>query len=150
MPAPAPAAQTSQDIGLALEQRVASLWWLLTRELPSDLSRCAASTIARLREEGPQRVTTLAAAEMIAQPTMSQLVQRLERSGLVERHEDPADRRAARIACTATGERALAERAEARARWLGDRVAQLGDADREALAAALPALDAVLALGDGS
>jgi len=147
---PVASSRTPQDIGLALEQRVASLWWLLTRELPNDLSRCAASTIARLRDEGPQRVTTLAAAELIAQPTMSQLVQRLERAGLVERREDPADRRAARIAATEAGERALVERADARARWLGRRVAQLGEDDRRALAAALPALDAVLALEDPS
>lgn len=142
--APHTAAVATEPLAAALEQRVAALWGLLTHELPGDLSRSAASTLAVLRHSGPQRVTALAERESIAQPSMSQLVQRLERTGLVERSDDPADRRACRIAVTPAGEAALAHRADTRARWLDQRLDRLGAADRDALLRALPALDALL------
>lgn len=141
---PASAAGTT-DLGAALEQRVVGLWWLLTRGLPSDLSRTAASVLATLGLEGPQRVTTLAARESIAQPSMSQLLQRLERKGLVERREDPADRRACRMAITAAGEQAMRSRAQARSAWLDERLQQLPAADRDALAGSLAAFDTLIA-----
>ncbi|MCW3040623.1 MAG: MarR family transcriptional regulator [Solirubrobacterales bacterium] len=147
-PAPvAPPAAPDDSLGAALEQRVASLWWLLTSASPSDLSRTAASVLATLREEGPQRVTVLAAREAIAQPSMSQLLQRLERRGLVERQPDPADGRACRLAVTAAGDAALRGRAEARAAWLDERLAALPAGDRTRLEGALPVLDALLDAG---
>jgi DNA-binding MarR family transcriptional regulator len=141
---PSRPAAAGESLATALEQRVAALWGLLTHELPGDLSRSAASTLAALRDSGPHRVTSLAERESIAQPSMSQLLQRLERLGLVERHDDPADRRACRIAVTPAGEQALDRRAESRARWLDERLDRLSDADRDALVRALPALDALL------
>jgi DNA-binding MarR family transcriptional regulator len=124
------------------------MWWLLTRVLPSDLSRTSASVLAVLREDGPQRVTTLAAHEHIAQPSMSLLLQRLARRGLVERQDDPTDGRACRMAITAAGEQALRDRAEARSRWLRERLAGLDDDERAALLAALAPLDTLMADGD--
>ncbi|HWF54672.1 MAG TPA: MarR family transcriptional regulator [Solirubrobacteraceae bacterium] len=134
----------SLDLSAELEQRITALWWRLTAEAPSDLSRTAASVLATLLHEGPQRVTTLATREHVAQPSMSLLVQRLEKRGLVARTDDPEDRRACRIAITTAGEQTLRGRAEARSRWLSARLQRLDDAERATLVAALAQLDALL------
>jgi DNA-binding MarR family transcriptional regulator len=136
---------TDRDLGSQLERRVAELWWALMRESPSDLSRTAASVLARLNGEGPQRVTVLALSEHVAQPSMSLLLQRLVSRGFVERRHDPEDRRASRIAITDAGRQVMTDRAEARSRWLRDRLARLDDTDRGVLRRAVELLDTLLA-----
>jgi DNA-binding MarR family transcriptional regulator len=128
----------------ALEERVSQLWWLISRDAPAVLSRSAAATLAHLSESGPQRISVLAAAESVSQPTMTCLVQRLERDAYVTRDADPDDARATRISITAAGRHALQARAGLRAEALAVRLAQLSRAERAALESALPALDALL------
>ena len=79
------------------------LWWRVSSELPSELSRTSASLLRHLSERGPQRVTALATREKVAQPTMSVIVKRLVARGLVERRTDPGDRRATLVAITPLG-----------------------------------------------
>jgi DNA-binding MarR family transcriptional regulator len=137
-------------LALALEDRVSRLWWLVSRDAPSVLSRSAAATLARLREGGPQRISALAAGEAVSQPTMTCLVQRLERDALVARELDPDDARAVRISITAAGRHALDARAGLRAEVLSGRCERLDADQRAVLAAALPALDALLAAGEAA
>jgi DNA-binding MarR family transcriptional regulator len=142
MPAEAPACPAEcLDLGAALEARVGHLWWLLLRTTGGDLSRTAAAVLAALREEGPMRVTDLATREAVAQPTMTVLVNRLEREGYVERTPDPADGRATLVAVTPVGLERLDQRARRRAECLGRRLEALDPDQRRALAEALPALD---------
>jgi len=131
-------------LALELEGRVSHLWWLISREAPSDLSRTAAATLARLREDGPQRVGALAAAEVLTQPTITCVVQRLEREGLVEREADPQDARAVRISITDVGLQALDARSLSRAQALDGRLQRLDATQRRTLVAALGAMDALL------
>ena len=145
MPADAPACSAeSLELGAALEDRVAHLWWQLLRSAGGDLSRTAAAVVAALREEGPLRVTDLAARESVAQPTMTVLINRLEREGLVARTPDPADGRATLVAVTPVGLARLEERARRRAEWLGKRLEALDPERRRALQEALAALDELL------
>jgi DNA-binding MarR family transcriptional regulator len=144
-----PSAPTTQlDLGAELEQRVAGIWWRLTREAPSNLSRTAASVLASLRADGPQRVTSLTAREHVAQPSMSILLRRLCSHGLVERLDDPADKRACRITITPAGAQVLRDRAEARSLWLSSRLERLSAEDRATVLAALKLLDTLLIDGD--
>jgi DNA-binding MarR family transcriptional regulator len=136
------------DLGAELEQRVAAIWWRLTREVPSNLSRTAASVLASLRQDGPQRVTSLAAREHVAQPSMSVVVRRLCSRGLVERLDDPADKRACRITITPAGAQVLRDRAEARSLWLSSRLERLSAEDRATLLDALKLLDTLMTNGD--
>jgi DNA-binding MarR family transcriptional regulator len=123
-----------------LDARLIALWRTVGRFGRQDLSRTSASVLAALRDGGPQRVTALALAESVAQPSMTTLLSRLERDGLVERGSDPADARAVLVTITAEGlERVLRIR-EARAAAIEARLAELDPADRDALAAAIPAL----------
>ena len=63
----------------------------------------------RVCREGPLRLTALATKEGVSQPSMTQLIQRLERQGLVARLADPDDGRAALIGITRQGQELLDE-----------------------------------------
>jgi len=87
----------------------------------AELNMTALSTLSTLDEEGPARVTTLAAAAGIGQPSMTQMIQRLERQGLVTRVDDPEDGRVALVSLSDAGR---AQRADHR-RGRRDRLAML-------------------------
>ena len=129
------------DLPTELDRRLASLWRVVGRGGYADLSRTATSVLAGLRDSGPQRVTALAEAEGVAQPSMTTLLGRLERRGLVERGPDPDDARAVRVAITDQGREALEARRAARVALLAQRLEVLDAGEREQLLAALPVLD---------
>jgi DNA-binding MarR family transcriptional regulator len=104
------------------------------------LSLTAAATLTTLRRAGPCRLTDLALAEGVSQPSMTALVGRLADAGLVQRRTDPADRRAVRIALTPAGADLLDRRRQARADRLAAPLDGLTDDDVRAVTAALPAL----------
>jgi DNA-binding MarR family transcriptional regulator len=129
------------DLPAAFDRRLAALWRTLGRGGYADLSRTATSVLAALRDSGPQRITALADSEGVAQPTMTTLVARLEKRGLVARGDDPEDARAVRVAVTDQGLERLEARRVARVAVLDERLRALDAAEREVLVAALPVLD---------
>jgi DNA-binding MarR family transcriptional regulator len=76
----------------------------------AELSASAAFVLNRVCREGPIRLTTLAAREGVSQPSMTQLIQRLERVDLVTRLADPDDGRATLIGITGPGQTLLDDR----------------------------------------
>ena len=124
-----------------LDAHLIALWKAVGRVQRHELSRTAASVLASLRDGGPQRITALAASEAVAQPTMTTLVGRLERDGLVARGGDPDDARAVLVSLTPEGLIRLKRIREARAAAIDARLAELDPDEREALAAAMPALE---------
>jgi DNA-binding MarR family transcriptional regulator len=102
-----------------------------------DLSLTAASVLATLDRLGPQRITALAAREGVSQPSMTQLVQRLELRGLVARASDPTDGRVALASITDPGHDAVHLRRAANTARLDALLADLPPDDVTALAAAL-------------
>lgn len=105
---------------------------LATREI----SFTTASTLSRLARNGPQRLTRLAAEEGVAQPSMTQLVQRLVKQGLVARVGDPEDGRVVLVSITDAGREVLRGRREARVARLAALLDTLPAEDRQALAEA--------------
>lgn len=102
------------------------------------------SALATLERNGPMSLGDLAAAERVSPSTLTRIVAALEAEGLIERAEDPADRRVARVVISPAG-RALLTAGRARGTGhLAERVAALSAEDRAALAAALPALEQLL------
>ncbi|MFD3314112.1 MarR family winged helix-turn-helix transcriptional regulator [Streptomyces sp. NPDC058694] len=101
------------------------------------MSFTAASALARLEREGPARLTALAAAEGVTQPSMTQLVQRLERQELALRIDDPEDGRVTLVAITDTGRAVLAERRQERDTRLAALLSSLPDKEQQALATAM-------------
>ena len=103
-------------------------------------SRTAAATLGRLRDFGPTRLTELAVAEGVAQPSMSALVARLAGQGLVRRSGDARDARVVLLSLTPAGESLVAQRRAARAERLDRALGALPPSDADAVAEALPAL----------
>jgi DNA-binding MarR family transcriptional regulator len=132
------------ELASELDRRVAGLTRLLRGQTGAGLSTTALSTLRRVEAGEACRITELAAAEQVAQPSMTALVGRLEGRGLVRREADPADRRAVRVAVTDAGREQLAAVRAARADLLAARIDRLDESERAALAAALPALDSLL------
>jgi DNA-binding MarR family transcriptional regulator len=113
---------------------------------PSGLSMTAAATLSGIERLGPQRLTLLAAREGVTQPAMTQLISRLEESGLVRREASPEDGRVVLVVITDEGRATLARRRAVRTERLTGIITQLGPAHRAALASALPALDALASI----
>jgi DNA-binding MarR family transcriptional regulator len=104
------------------------------------LSRTAAATLARIQRHGPARLTELAAAEGVSQPSMSALAARLVEQGLLRRSGDPRDARVVVLDLTPAGGDVLAARRADRADRLNRALADLSPAEVTRIADALPAL----------
>lgn len=132
-------------LGEELYVRIARLHRLIATDVVAGPSVAQARTLGRLLADGPQRVSALAAAERTAQPSMTALVDRMEKAGWVTREPDPTDGRAVTVSVTERGAAEVAAVRVASGRALEERLALLSEPDRTALRAALPALDALLA-----
>src|ERR1700761_3691269 len=105
-------------------ERILGLFRSLT-PAAGGLSMTAASTRASLERLGPQRLTQLAAREGVTQPAMTQLISRLEDSGLVRREASQEDGRVVLVVITDEGRAMLARRRAGRAERLAAIIAQL-------------------------
>ncbi|GAB1824208.1 MarR family winged helix-turn-helix transcriptional regulator [Herbidospora sp. RD11066] len=113
------------------------------RQTRGDLTAGQTSTLAAVAQLGPVRLGDLAAHEGITAPTLSRVVAGLEFLGLLARSPDPADGRASLISLTPTGEAELTRlRGESIAFFVA-RISALPPDQRAALAAALPAIEAL-------
>jgi DNA-binding MarR family transcriptional regulator len=83
-----------------------------------DISPPRLSALSVVVFAGPIGIGALAGAEGVTAPTMSRLVDGLERDGLVVREPDPEDARGVRVRPTAKGSRALARGRRARVQTL--------------------------------
>jgi DNA-binding MarR family transcriptional regulator len=110
----------------------------------SGLSLTSAATLATLERSGPSRLTWLAIREGVTQPAMTQLIARLEDAGLVDRAADPSDGRVVQVRITPDGQAMLAGRRAVRAERLAGLLDRLSPDQRGALAAALPAMNALV------
>jgi DNA-binding MarR family transcriptional regulator len=129
----------SSEVAAGLERLVSLIRWLS----PPGLSLTSAATLGTLDRSGARRLTELAADEGVTQPAMTQLVGRLQAAGLVERCADPDDGRVVRVQITEAGRDLVARRRTARAERLSGLLESLSRADQDALAAALPAINAL-------
>jgi DNA-binding MarR family transcriptional regulator len=108
-----------------------TMWrYLIDRD---DLSASAALVLNRLHREGPMRLTSLAAAEGASQSGMTQLVQRMERQGLLERWSDPEDGRASLVKLSAAGTKNWENRAEVRRQRIAGLLPAVSHDDQVAL-----------------
>ncbi|MEV7009186.1 MarR family transcriptional regulator [Streptosporangium sp. NPDC051022] len=100
-----------------------------------------------LAGRGPLRLSELTASEQVTQPAITQLVTRLERDGLVRRRPDPTDGRAVLVHLTPEGAQVVDRRRRDRIDRLSALTRHLNTSQRQAIAAALPALSEMAALG---
>ncbi|WP_237536703.1 MarR family transcriptional regulator [Streptomyces sp. SID5785] len=138
--APSPPAARDELMG-AVEQMVR---YVRRSAVTGGLSTAASSALARLGREGPVRLTDLARSEGVSQPSMTQLVTRLERDGLVRRAADRSDGRGVLVEVTAAGMDLYRTRRAERAAALEGLVAELTGPEQDAVRVALPALARVI------
>lgn len=105
----------------------------------------AISALATLSHYGQLRLGDLAAKEGVAAATMSRIVASLVESGYVRREADPVDRRAWLATVTDEGVRMISGVRSTRIHELDRRLERLPDDLKDALTAALPALEALIA-----
>jgi DNA-binding MarR family transcriptional regulator len=108
-------AATIDLVASTLLGRAARLTRLLMRSGAHKLSRTEVGVLATL-SDGPRRITELAQTEALAQPTVTQLVDKLEGRGLVARARSGEDARVVMVEVTPAGTLVFEEvRAEIRA-----------------------------------
>ena len=78
------------------------------RAAESDASAATWRILALIDQRGPQRVSAIAAAERVARPTTTAVIQRMEGEGLVVRSPDPSDSRSSLIELAPRGADELA------------------------------------------
>lgn len=103
------------------------------------------SVLSVLVHDGPHTMSALAAREGVRQPSMTNIVSRLERAGYVRRRPSEHDRRMVVVSATEKARTDLARVVVAREEFLRERLTRLGPGDREAVRSALPALARLVA-----
>ncbi len=123
--------------------RASRLTRLLLRSGDRELSRTEAGLLKTLLE-GPRRVSELAETEALAQPTVTQVVERLERRGLVAKARSPEDRRVVLVSVSAAGRAQLAATQRHYRAQLRAALDTLSDAELAELAGATRALERLI------
>jgi DNA-binding MarR family transcriptional regulator len=116
----------------------------LRQHAGTDLSAALTAALATIERHGPLTPSELAEIEAVKRPTATRIVARLAEKGLVERAEDPHDRRSALISATSEG-RSLLRRLRGRKNaYLARRMRELDPADVAALERATAVLERML------
>lgn len=103
------------------------------RHHEDELDYAALPLLKLLSHHGAQRLSAIAQRLGLDASTVSRQVRQLEDRGLLDRAEDPQDRRASRVALSSYGADCLARGFAARRRVLTAALAEWDDRDREAL-----------------
>jgi DNA-binding MarR family transcriptional regulator len=113
------------------------------RDESVDLNSNQLSAMSVLLNHGDQLMGELAAKELIQPPSMTRIVNELERRGYVRRSESPQDKRQAWVSLTEAGRDVLIANRKRRNDWLARRLAELQPGEREILRKAVPILEKV-------
>jgi DNA-binding MarR family transcriptional regulator len=130
-----------------LHRCLSKLFSILRRGDPSGSAAGAELTLAQLSilvtllDQGPIRMTDLAAHERVRTPTTTVAIRRLEKIGLVKRSRDPSDLRAVLVDITPRGLAVHRESLTNRIGSLSVLLSQLSESDFETLTKALAPLE---------
>jgi DNA-binding MarR family transcriptional regulator len=139
-----PTVSARASLGVDLLGVVARLNRLATQRTRLPLPWAQARLLSTIADQGPTRISELAALDHCSQPTMTMQVRRLEDAGLVTRTTDPADARAVLIAITPAGTDTLRQVRADRAAVIEPYIAALGDDERQTLSAGVRVLQRLL------
>ena len=139
------------ELAEGLHRCLSKLFSILRRGDPSgsaagaDLTLAQLSILVTLLDQGPIRMTDLAAHERVRTPTTTVAIRRLEKIGLVKRARDPSDLRAVLVDITPRGLAVHRESLTNRIGALSVLLSQLSDFDLETLTKALAPLERLAA-----
>jgi DNA-binding MarR family transcriptional regulator len=103
----------------------------------SGLSHSQINTLMRLHFQGPFIVSDIGDDLGVSSPAASQMIDKLVQQGLVERTEDPANRRTKQIRITAKGDATVEKGIDARQRWMQNLTGTLSRDDQDTVYRAL-------------
>jgi DNA-binding MarR family transcriptional regulator len=129
-------------LALAQEFRNAlrhSVYLVRRLDADGDLSAVQLGTLKMLQSDGA-RVGEIARNLGVKVPSATEQIIKLERAGLVRREADPEDSRGVRVRLTAEGEAAVEAANSRRNAVMAAMLGSLTEAERAALAAALPVI----------
>src|ERR1700744_5628442 len=134
------------ELAEGLHRALAKLFSILRRGDPSgvvagELTLAQLSILVTLLDQGPIRMTDLAAHERGRTPTTTVAIRRLEKVGLVKRSRDPSDLRAVLVDITPRGRAVHSESQSNRFAALAAMLSQLPASDLNTLTEALSPLD---------
>jgi DNA-binding MarR family transcriptional regulator len=133
------------ELAAALRPLVFQLYYVTRRHAPPHTLTITQSSVLRhLMAAGPMRMGELADAEGVQLPSMTNVITRMARMGLVRREPDPDDKRAMRVHVTDDGARFYTEITAIREEFLRHRLSEMDERDRRAIADALPALSRLI------
>ncbi|MDO5512181.1 MarR family winged helix-turn-helix transcriptional regulator [Corynebacterium sp.] len=123
-------ASTPEDIAARIRPAMTKLYVMYFRIAEqSDLTGPQLSIMARLKNNGPSRISQIAREEGIRMPTASNALHQLEQRDLVERIRDEQDRRGVRVQLTRLGESELERVGEERTKYLAEMLGTLSEED---------------------
>src|ERR1700749_5018858 len=135
------------ELAEGLHRTLSKLFSVLRRGDPSagaaqtsDLTLAQLSILVTLLDQGPIRMTDLAAHERVRTPTTTVAIRRLEKIGLVKRSRDPSDLRAVLVDITPRGRAVHGESLANRRAALAAMLSQLQESDLDTLMKALAPL----------
>src|SRR3954468_22390009 len=133
-------ARSADHRALRIWLRLLTCTQLIEREVRTRLRDRFGTTLPRFDlmaqlERHPEglKMNELSRLLMVTGGNITAIVDQLEKEGLVERFDEPADRRAFRIHLTRSGEKAFAEMARAHEAWVVEMLGGLSRSEHEAL-----------------
>ena len=117
---------------------------LAQEDRATGVSPARLSALSVLVFGGPRTIGALATAEGVTPPTMTRLVARLVADGLVERLEQPGDRRVVRLQASLTGRATLLAGRDRRVATLGAMLGPLTPKERRRLDQAATIVEGML------
>jgi DNA-binding MarR family transcriptional regulator len=134
------------ELAEGLHRALSKLFSILRRGDPSgvvagELTLAQLSILVTLLDQGPIRMTDLAAHERVRTPTTTVAIRRLEKIGLVKRSRDPSDLRAVLVDITPRGLAVHRESLNNRLTALVALLSHLSGPDLESLTKALAPLE---------
>lgn len=136
---------TASDLAGRLRFGVTRLARLLRQQADAGLSPTQMAALATIARCGPMPIGALADEEQVGAPTATKVVEKLHAAGLVERLDDPDDRRIKRVGTTPAGDDLLTALRARKTAWLSTRLAELSPSERDTLADAVEILERLAA-----
>lgn len=123
---------------------IARLARLLRQQDDSGLGPTVTAALSTVSKHGPLTLGDLAASERVAPPTITKVVDKMEKAGLVERQSHPVDRRVSLVGVTPRGVARLEELRNRRNAWLSIRLDELDQDELALLSAATGVLERIV------
>ena len=141
---------TSLELANTLRPVIARLARRLRQQDHTGLGPTMTAALASIAKHGGPTHGELATMEQVAPPTITAVVGKMEKLGLVERVADVTDRRVTRILVTPAGIEQLEGVRNRRTSWLASQLNALTDDERRRLADAADVLAKLVVVVDGA